>query len=1153
MYPISEAAKALFESQQRQVLRITHGNTEERDVTTGPASVVNVTDAMTKAALDVLVDITAIQSGSGDPSPANIRPISGHDGLTLYHSGADTSNPDVYSVAFPSEAGTVYGGTYDVTTGVLTVTHEAHVFSGNENVFIVGSGNGTYVRIQIGPNGYVRSQRGVCSHFPGANIAASNTNAGVFVQAVLKGHSMIAFRWNTDDDTNIPTTVADWQSFFAAQYEAGTPVTVVYELANPVTYNLTPQGIGLLRGVNNLWASTGMTTLRYMARDMDAIVVTDANVMTGGFSIDRYACNGERLEIGTAIAAELSLRLDNRQGQFNGITFEGTELFAEIGVADWSQASPSITWIPCGYFTPFEQPRALNTITINALDRMTLFDIAVSDGELTFPATVEGLVGQMCARCGATLAESISSLPNASYSIAALPTMEQKISYRTLLQWCAGLMGTNAWMDWNGQLRFSWFANQTGYTATTANRFDSDLYENAITITGVKYVDTDEAETVYIAGTDTYALDLSGNLLVNVDDANDILTAIYTAVHDFAYTPFLANVISAPYLWPMDRMTFTDKHGTGHVSALTGVNHKVNGRSVLQACGQTAETDRLMPPNNFTPGQQDELQRIRRANSTDVADAVAMATALITGADGGYVRFIYDADNKLTEIVIMDTEDIATAVKVWRWNSGGLGYSSNGYAGPYTTAITQNGAIVADFITTGKLNADRIYGGTLTLGGNGNVNGKLEILDASGNIIGEWNSTVFNVNTSGANGTLRLDGDGGHLSKAIIGELDCPNAAKVYTGPSAITVGTTSSTYLTLWEAFGSLSNRIVTSNITITLEADLYEVATLSGVSGSGSITINGAGYSLQGRIALLSNSQTVEVQNITLVGISTYGNVFQVSNCQFVYLHNSTINGNNSPNCVYLTASNVRMSTVEFYNSTTLISCQFVSHLLTYNLIGGNCTNFLIANGALVHMSGTRPDGAFVRDLQAITAPSDPTTLTINYGSATPIVPPTTTSTLACTASGHYWNAWESGNTIIQGRYDNAVYAGCMWFNISAISGKTVRSATLTISRLQGYGTWDNTTLYLCGTTLTGKSGNPKTNAVTYGSIGSLSEGSGGTFAIPVQAVQDLADGTIGGLMLYIASDTTNRGNIYSDNYSAYAGYGSGNAPALTVVYDS
>ncbi|MDU3548935.1 MAG: phage tail spike protein [Clostridium sp.] len=65
------------------------------------------------------------------------------------------------------------------------------------------------------------------------------------------------------------------------------------------------------------------------------------------------------------------------------------------------------------------------------------------------------------------------------------------------------------------------------------------------------------------------------------------------------------------------------------------------------------------------------------------------------------------------EILIMDTKDINTAVNVWRWNGGALGHSKTGYYGEYSTAITKDGQIVADFITTGLLNANLIRAGII--------------------------------------------------------------------------------------------------------------------------------------------------------------------------------------------------------------------------------------------------------------------------------------------------------------------------------------------------------------------------------------------------------------------------------------------------------
>lgn len=99
-------------------------------------------------------------------------------------------------------------------------------------------------------------------------------------------------------------------------------------------------------------------------------------------------------------------------------------------------------------------------------------------------------------------------------------------------------------------------------------------------------------------------------------------------------------------------------------------------------------------------------------------DAIEDATDSIVGAKGGNVvtRFI---NGKPSEILIMDSQDIATAKNLWRWNIGGLGYSSKGINGPYETAITLNredgksGQIVADFITVGKLNAGVVRTGIL--------------------------------------------------------------------------------------------------------------------------------------------------------------------------------------------------------------------------------------------------------------------------------------------------------------------------------------------------------------------------------------------------------------------------------------------------------
>lgn len=88
--------------------------------------------------------------------------------------------------------------------------------------------------------------------------------------------------------------------------------------------------------------------------------------------------------------------------------------------------------------------------------------------------------------------------------------------------------------------------------------------------------------------------------------------------------------------------------------------------------------------------------------SAIVKQAVDQATALITAATHGHV--VTTANEQL----IMDTNDVNTARKVWRWNLNGLGYSSTGYNGTYKTAITMDGQIVGERLVGGSVSAEKL-------------------------------------------------------------------------------------------------------------------------------------------------------------------------------------------------------------------------------------------------------------------------------------------------------------------------------------------------------------------------------------------------------------------------------------------------------------
>lgn len=98
-------------------------------------------------------------------------------------------------------------------------------------------------------------------------------------------------------------------------------------------------------------------------------------------------------------------------------------------------------------------------------------------------------------------------------------------------------------------------------------------------------------------------------------------------------------------------------------------------------------------------------QKVEKINVTSILNSAKdNATTQINSALGGYIV------KTQTDLYIMDTPDPSTAQRVWRWNLNGLGYSSTGISGTYQTAMTSDGRIVADMITTGTMSADRIEG-----------------------------------------------------------------------------------------------------------------------------------------------------------------------------------------------------------------------------------------------------------------------------------------------------------------------------------------------------------------------------------------------------------------------------------------------------------
>lgn len=265
--------------------------------------------------------------------------------------------------------------------------------------------------------------------------------------------------------------------------------------------------------------------------------------------------------------------------------------------------------------------------------------------------------------------------------------------------------------------------------------------------------------------------------------------------------------------------------------------------------------------------QQQEINE--KPSVSFLEQAVINATNWITGNKGGYVIFQRNADGQPYEILIMDTPDINTATKVWRWNNGGLGYSSNGYEGPFATAITQDGAIVANFITTGTLQANLIK---------------------SGIIQSRDGRAYFNLDTGQISATqLIAQSNAFGQYSAYIGQASLPSGGTVSGfvitlngNPIANIVGSDNTSQLTLYNAQTNTS-------FVVDLMGGVNEGTVWLSVNGGSGIYLTKDGIQINSKnVSLLGD--TLKFLNATITPADCYSGNFPAGSYR-VYVSNGLI----------------------------------------------------------------------------------------------------------------------------------------------------------------------------------------------------------------------------------------------------------------------
>ena len=460
-------------------------------------------------------------------------------------------------------------------------------------------------------------------------------------------------------------------------------------------YNLSEEELKLFRGCYR------QTALIKVSGVPGLTCITDSDILMNGLTVDRYCFSSGTLEIGTAIASELSLTLDNHTGKFDNYDFDGATLSVHIGISKWDAKAwekAVIHYIPMGIFTIDEISKGTSTIVLNALDNMVRFDKPY-DTELSYPATLDEILQDACAKCG--VQQYTTRFLNSSYRVEKKPVGDL-LTYRQIVQWVAELAAANAWIDWNGALRLGWFEN-TGLTVSGADRYSSDEEEYSVTITGVKV--TASESNAAVAGEAGWVLNVEGNDLVQ-SGVNNLAQSIYAVVGGFSYLPYSCTTRPSPFLYPMDIITYIDGKRESHATIVSAVTYVINGNTKLTGEGMGGTKGKYAQDAGSTKQEKIAMDRAK--------ESLIHLNQVISGAFGLYQTA--QTENGATVYYFHDKPSLVESQIIYTFTSGGFAWTDSWNNGnpEWKYGFTKDGNALYHILSAYKIQTEYLEAGCIT-------------------------------------------------------------------------------------------------------------------------------------------------------------------------------------------------------------------------------------------------------------------------------------------------------------------------------------------------------------------------------------------------------------------------------------------------------
>lgn len=505
----------------------------------------------------------------------------------------------------------------------------------------------------------------------------------------------------------------------------------------------------------------------------EKIPVSDSELWANGFEVNDSTSSNGTFTIGALIAGKLKIKLNNIYEDYGKYDFDKASVTAYVSKSFSDGTSEKLK---IGEYRVSETSYDGSLITLTCLDNINNFNREY-DSNLSYPTAAYEVVRDACIKCDVPF--TMARFDNSDYVINEIPSDNQKLTYGQVIAYILQLSGLWGKCGHDGELLIGWydmsqfdsqgydggtFSTKTtpysdgdsvdggkftdyssgdsadGGTFTEARNYhniytqkDLNVATDDVVITGVKVTVTskeNKAKDVNaLAGKEGYVVSISDNPFISADKAQTIANYIFKKIGGMRFRPLDATLLSNPLIESGDVALVTDRKQNTYSCFISNRTFTVGSGTKISCDAENASRNSADKFSNETKAIV-QARKVAQAQLSVYNKQMQLLTQLMSQSLGLFKTEQKQEDGSI--IYIMHNKaDLNSSNIQWKMTANGLAVS-NDYGKTWKAGVDKDGNAIFNIMSAIGINFDWAHGGTLTLGGENNTNGKQYVKDANG-------------------------------------------------------------------------------------------------------------------------------------------------------------------------------------------------------------------------------------------------------------------------------------------------------------------------------------------------------------------------------------------------------------------------------------